>query len=71
MDKGPMQLEWRKASHSAKDGACVELAPLPGGGVAVRDSKDPQGPILRFTGREWRAFSAGMTAGEFDALSRS
>lgn len=59
---------WRKASFSAPGGNCVELAPLPEGGVAVRDSKDPQGLMLRFTPAEWAAFSAGMAAGEFDSL---
>jgi len=39
---------------------------MPGGGVAVRDSKDPDGPILRFTAAEWAAFVEGVAAGEFD-----
>ena len=39
---------------------------MPGGGVAVRDSKDPEGPMLRFTAAEWSAFAAGMAAGEFE-----
>jgi Domain of unknown function (DUF397) len=58
-------LHWRKSSFSAQNGNCVQLAQLPTGGVAVRDSKDPQGPMLRFTPTEWAAFSAGMAAGEF------
>ncbi|HEY3873564.1 MAG TPA: DUF397 domain-containing protein [Actinocrinis sp.] len=61
-------LAWRKSSHSKNNGNCVELAPLPGDGVAVRDSKDPGGPVLRFTGAEWAAFCAGFEAGEFDGL---
>jgi hypothetical protein len=37
---------WRKAGHSTSNGgACVEVASAPGA-VAVRDSKDPQGPVL-------------------------
>ena len=37
---------WRKASQSGENGGdCVELAALPGT-VAVRDSKDPGGPVL-------------------------
>jgi hypothetical protein len=59
-------LIWRKASASASNGNCVEVAPLRGGGVAVRDSKDPDGAILRFTAAEWAAFADGMAAGEFD-----
>lgn len=64
----PGGLTWRKSSLSIPGGNCVELAPLPGGGVAVRDSKDQDGPILRFTGAEWAAFCAGYEAGEFDDL---
>ena len=65
-DQGDARLVWRKASASTSNGNCVEVAPVPGGGVAVRDSKDPQGPILRFTAAEWAAFAEGMAAGEFD-----
>jgi len=32
----------------------------------VRDSKDPNGPILRFTREEWSAFVGGTKEGEFD-----
>ncbi|HEX6755682.1 MAG TPA: DUF397 domain-containing protein [Mycobacteriales bacterium] len=63
----PSHLDWRKASAS-NSGGCVEVAPLPDGGVAVRDSKDRQGPILSFTRREWVAFLDGMERGEFDHL---
>jgi hypothetical protein len=59
-------LVWRKASASTQNNNCVEVAPLPGGGIAVRDSKDPEGPSLRFTAAEWSAFADGMAAGEFD-----
>ena len=34
--------------------------------VAVRDSKDPSGPVLVFTPHEWRAFLDGVRDGEFD-----
>jgi hypothetical protein len=60
-------LTWRKASASGANG-CVELAALADGGVAVRDSKDPQSPVLSFTRREWTAFLDGMGKGEFDHL---
>jgi hypothetical protein len=59
-------LEWRKSTVSTTNGSCVQLAPLPGGGVAVRDSKDPDGPVLRFTEREWTAFVAALENGEFN-----
>jgi Domain of unknown function (DUF397) len=59
-------LAWRKATASAT-GACVEVAVLgKGNGVAVRDSKDPNGPVLRYTDAEWRAFLHGARHGEFD-----
>ena len=60
-------LIWHKATASNASG-CVEVAPLPDGGVAVRDSKDRQGPVLSFTRREWVAFLDGMEQGEFDHL---
>ncbi len=62
-----IDLDWRKASASA-NGSCVEVAPLPDGGVAVRDSKDRSGPVLGFTRQEWAAFLDGMGKGEFDHL---
>jgi hypothetical protein len=39
---------------------------LDGDEVRVRDSKDPDGPVLKFTGPEWDAFVAGVKDGEFD-----
>ena len=58
--------EWRKSTYSA-EGNCVELAAVPAG-IAVRDSKDPDGSILVFTPAELRAFVDGAKAGEFDHL---
>lgn len=60
-------LNWRKAQRSAGNGACVEVASSRGV-VAVRDSKNPDGPVLRYTRAEWRAFLHGAKAGEFDDL---
>lgn len=57
---------WRKSTRSGAQGNCVEVADLPDGGRAVRDSKDPTGPVLRFTAAEWDAFREGMKDGEFD-----
>lgn len=59
-------LTFTKAQASMGNGACVEVAPLPQGGKAVRDSKDPSGPVLTFTDVEWDAFADGMRKGEFD-----
>jgi hypothetical protein len=48
--------DWRKSSHSGDEGACLELALVPHH-VAVRDSKDPGGPVLLFTPDAWAAFA--------------
>ncbi|MDT3444474.1 DUF397 domain-containing protein [Pseudofrankia sp. BMG5.37] len=61
-----LQAAWRKSSHSSGNGACVEVLRLADGGRAVRDSKDPDGAVLRFTAAEWAAFLAGARDGEFD-----
>lgn len=58
---------WRKSSYSSGNGgACVEVAGNLPGMVAVRDSKDPDGPVLGFATEEWAAFTANVKAGEFD-----
>ncbi|MGY0058424.1 DUF397 domain-containing protein [Streptomyces sp. LZ34] len=64
----PATLSWQKSSFTANNGQCFELAALPDGGLAVRDSKNPSGPHLCFTSGEWKAFKAGMAAGDFDNL---
>ncbi|MBO3744651.1 DUF397 domain-containing protein [Streptosporangiaceae bacterium NEAU-GS5] len=57
---------WRKATRSNTQGnQCVEIAMFTQG-IAVRDSKDPNGPKLMFTAREWDAFLEGVKGGEFD-----
>ncbi|MDN3296812.1 DUF397 domain-containing protein [Streptomyces ficellus] len=57
---------WTKSSHSNATGNCVELAALPDGNVAVRNSRDPQGPALIYTRDEIAAFVAGARDGDFD-----
>ncbi|MDN3265735.1 DUF397 domain-containing protein [Streptomyces sp. CSDS2] len=59
---------WQKGSLSIGDGNCVEVAKLPSGDIAVRNSRFPEGPALVFTPRELEAFTAGVKAAEFDHL---
>ncbi|GLW12528.1 transcriptional regulator [Microtetraspora sp. NBRC 13810] len=67
MDLTQSDLTWRKSTRSSAQGQnCVEVAKSPGGGRAVRDSKNPTGPMLRFTAAEWAAFIGGIKDGEFD-----
>lgn len=63
---GSSDLSWVKSSLSFSNSNCVEVASLPGGGIGVRDSKDPEGSVLRFTPGEWKAFLGGARNGEFD-----
>ena len=47
-------LVWRKASYSSGQGGnCVEIAALPANGMAIRDSKDPNGPVISLTTGQW------------------
>lgn len=55
-----------KSTRSGNGGNCVEVARNVPGVVAVRDSKDPAGAVLRFTFEEWAAFVGGVRDGEFD-----
>jgi hypothetical protein len=59
-------LRWVKSSLSFCNSNCVEVASLPDGGVGVRDSKNADGPILRFTSDAWRIFLGEARLGEFD-----
>jgi hypothetical protein len=68
MDADLSKLNWFKSSASAS-GNCVEVAHLPGGGVAVRDSKNRDRAAHVYTRQEWEAFLIGARNGEFDLPS--
>jgi hypothetical protein len=59
------EVPFRKSSYCGSDGECVECG-FAGGEYVLRDSKDPAGPVLRFSKAELDAFVAGYVAGEFD-----
>lgn len=65
MEIDQAKLRWFKSSFSAA-GNCVEVAHLPGGGVALRDSKDRTKQPHTYTRGEWDAFLRGAKNGEFD-----
>jgi hypothetical protein len=69
MPAGQLQgVTWQKSARSGPNGNCVECAALPDGGVAVRNSKDPEGPALIYTAGEIEAFILGVRDGDFDNL---
>jgi hypothetical protein len=47
---------WRKSTYSNGSSSCLEAASGPGL-VAVRDTKDPDGPRLAIPAHTWRAFT--------------
>ena len=65
MEADLSNLDWFKGSASAL-GNYVEVSHLPGGGVAVRDSKNRGKAAHVYTSGEWEAFLVGAKNGEFD-----
>ncbi|MFC0863631.1 DUF397 domain-containing protein [Sphaerimonospora cavernae] len=73
------RVEWKKSVRSGNGQDCVEVAIADAGEAGdehkadveqlylIRDSKDPDGPVLAFTASEWDAFIGGVKDGEFDA----
>jgi Domain of unknown function (DUF397) len=57
-------------SRRCNNSACVQVAHLPDGMVALRDSKDTGKPAHIFDSEEWAAFVAGVRAGDFDLPER-
>lgn len=63
-------IRWRKSEHSNPSGSCLEIAELPGGDVAIRNSRYSGGPALIYTAAEIDAFIRGVKDGQFDYLCR-
>ncbi|MFK0246998.1 DUF397 domain-containing protein [Amycolatopsis azurea] len=55
-----------RKSNRCQEGKCVEVAKTEI--IGVRNSGDPEGPLVFFTRAEWEAFAAGMFAGDFDHI---
>jgi len=64
-------LTWRKSSHSGANGNCVEVAEPGARLIAVRDSKDPEGPSLSFSHAAWSAFVAAASSDSFSTVERA
>jgi len=60
---------WQKSRYCNGASACVEVSHLDDGGVAIRDGKEQDSPVLVFTPEEWTAFTAGVRDGEFDLVA--
>ncbi|EIV92254.1 DUF397 domain-containing protein [Frankia sp. QA3] len=65
----PKSLPWQTSSYSnGAGGMCVQVARVPGGGIAIGDSKSPDGPVLGFSREEFAAFLDGVKDDEFNHL---
>lgn len=63
------ELKWVTAGSLCGHPAdCIAVAALPGGGVAIRDTKDPGEAIQRYTSEEFSAFVEAVKLGHFDEL---
>ncbi|MGH3320728.1 MAG: DUF397 domain-containing protein [Streptosporangiaceae bacterium] len=62
------EVTWRKSRRSKSEGNCVEMARLPGGEIALRNSRHPEGPALIYTRAEIEALVEGVRDGDFDGL---
>lgn len=68
MQADQLVVSWRKSQASNPSGSCIEVARLPSGEIAVRNSRYPSGPALIYTRAEIAAFVVGVKNGEFDDL---
>jgi hypothetical protein len=65
----PSMIHWRISSFSGNNGTCVELAALPDGNIAVRNSTHPDGAAILFSRTEMNHWINGIKAGAFDELT--
>jgi hypothetical protein len=65
MEVGALAADWRKASHSIGNGACVEAASSDGR-VLVRDSVNPSGAVVGYAPEAWHVFINSTKTGGFD-----
>jgi hypothetical protein len=65
---GLTEATWVAPGHGEPADASAEMAALSGGSIAMRNSRDPEGPALIYTHAEIEAFIAGAKGGEFDHL---
>lgn len=59
---------WRVSTKSIGNGQCIQAANLVDGCLAVRDSKDKSGPVLRFNESGWRTFITEVKSGIYDSF---
>jgi len=62
--------KWQKSRYSTSQRNCVEMAQLPTGEIALRNSRHPGGPALIYTPAEIEALIRGAKDGDFDNLIR-
>lgn len=60
-------VNWRKSAHSVAGGNCAEVASI-SGSVVVRDSMDPNGPLLRYPASSWESFLNSARGGRFGTI---
>jgi hypothetical protein len=63
-------VRWLKSRRSNSQGACVEMAGLSGGEIAMRNSRFPDGPVLFYTQADIQSLIEGVKEGDFDNLLR-
>jgi hypothetical protein len=68
MSAADLDGNWRKSQRSNSQGACVEIARIGAETIAMRNSRDPQGPALIYRRETIAALIERLRAGDFDHL---